>query len=80
VTKIVEIVGKKLTLTEGERKGVLSRLIEGGDLTRYGLHAAITRASADVEDYDRASDLERIGGNVITLPRSDWSAVLKQAA
>jgi hypothetical protein len=44
------------------------------------LHAAITRASADVEDYDRASDLERIGGNVITLPRSDWSAVLKQAA
>ena len=80
VPKIVEIVGKKLTLTEGERKGVLSRLIEGGDLTRYGLHSAITRASADVEDYDRASELERIGGNVITLPRSDWTAVLKQAA
>ena len=80
VTKIVEIVGKKLTLTEGERKGVLSRLIEGGDLSRYGLHSAITRHAEDVPDYDRASELERIGGNVITLPRSDWSAVLKQAA
>lgn len=80
VPKIVEIVGKKMSLNEGERQGVLSRLIEGGDLTRYGLHSAITRASADVTDYDRASDLERVGGSLVTMPVAEWRSILKQAA
>ena len=72
VVQVIERVGKRFTLTEGERKGVLSRLIEGGDLTRYGVHAAITRHSADADDYDRASTLERIGGDVIELAPGDW--------
>jgi hypothetical protein len=72
VVQVVERVGKRFTLNEGERKGVLSRLIEGGDLTRYGVHAAITRYSADSDSYDRATELERIGGDVIELNPGDW--------
>ena len=68
VTEVIERVGKRFSLNEGERKGVLGRLIEGGDLTLYGLHSAITRHSADVEEYDRATELERIGGELIELP------------
>ena len=79
VSEIVEVVGKKHNLVEGERKGVLARLIEGGDFTRYGLHSAITRHSADVKDYDRATELERLGGQIIELPRSQWQEVLKAA-
>lgn len=79
VVEVVERVGRKFNLLEGERKGVLQALIEGGDLTRYGMHSAITRYSQDVEDYDRATALEKVGGEVIELPRSQW-ATLTQAA
>lgn len=76
----VEVVGKKHSLAETERKGVLARLIEGADFSRYGLHSAITRHAADVDSYDRATELERLGGTIIELPRSQWHEVLKQAA
>ena len=80
VVQVIEKVGKRFNFGEGERKGVLARLIEGGDLSRYGLHSAVTRYSADVEDYDRAGELERVGGDIITLDRSQWSEILAKAA
>lgn len=80
VIEVVKAVGRKFTVSEGEQQGILARLIEGGDLTRYGLHSAITRHSADVLDYDRATVLERLGGQIIELPKNDWQAILKQAA
>jgi hypothetical protein len=79
VVEVVERVGKRFNLAEGDRKGILARLIEGGDLTRYGLHSAVTRHSADVESYDDATELEKIGGNIIDLAPSQWSEVLKAA-
>ncbi len=79
VVEVVERVGKKMGLAEGERKGVLNMLIKGGDLSRYGMHSAITRFSQDVDDYDRATELERVGARVIELPRNDWMH-LAQAA
>jgi hypothetical protein len=36
------------------------------------LHAAVTRAAEDVESYDRASQLEVLGGEIIELAKSDW--------
>lgn len=80
VEEVIEVVGKRYDLNSTERKGVLASLIEGGDLSRYGLHSAITHFSAKVENYDRATDLERIGAKVIDLPRSQWEEVLKEAA
>jgi hypothetical protein len=80
VIEVVTRVGKKFNLAEGERKGILARLIEGGDLSRYGLHAAVTRFSADVAEYDRATELERVGGQIIELAPSQWSEVIKEAA
>jgi hypothetical protein len=76
VVELVNKFSKRNTLTEGVRDSVLRQLIEGGDLTRYGLHAAVTRASADVEDYDLATDLERLGGSLIELPRQEWKQLL----
>lgn len=73
--KVVEAAQKRLGLTEGERGGVLSHLIRGGDLSRYGLLNAVTRASQDVTDYDRATDMERMGGVVLELPQRDWKQI-----
>lgn len=75
VPKAIEVLGNRLNLTQGEQSGILRHLIEGGDLTQYGLANAVTRLSQDVEDYDRATELERQGGNVITLPATQWQEV-----
>lgn len=70
VSEVVERFGRKFTLNLDERKGVLARLIEGGDLSLYGMHSAVTRHSQDVVEYDRATELERIGGDIIDMPDS----------
>lgn len=77
--KVVELVSKRLDIAEGERPSVLRHLIQGGDLTRYGLFNAITRAAEDLPDYDRATDFERLGGKLIELPGNDWDAIAKAA-
>ena len=73
IQEVVEIVGRRFSLGEGERKSVLTHLIQGADLSAYGLGNAITRASQDVESYDRATELEAIGGEVFQLPAKAWS-------
>lgn len=79
VVEVVERVGKRLGLIEGERKGVLAALIDGGDMTRYGVHSAITRFSQDVDDYDRATEMERAGAKVIDLTKSEWKQLAEAA-
>ena len=79
VEKVIEVAAKKFSFTEGERGSVLQHLIEGGDLTRYGLSAAITRAAEDLPDYDRASDFEKLGGQVIELNRNQWKEIAQAA-
>ena len=70
--KVVEVTAKRLGVTEAERGGILRHLIEGADLSRYGLANAVTRQSQDVDDYDRATELERLGSQIIELPQNDW--------
>lgn len=75
VPKAVEVLGNKLNLTQEEQGGILKNIIEGGSLTRWGIANAVTRLSQDVDDYDRATELERAGGNVISLARSEWEQI-----
>lgn len=75
----VTVLAKKEALTDAEHTSVLQHLIEGGDLSQYGLMNAVTRASQDVEDYDRATELESLGGKILTLHSSQWKE-LAQAA
>lgn len=77
VPRVIELAQKQLGLSQAEGESVLRHLIEGGDLSQYGLHAAITRAAQEPESYDRATEMERIGGRVIELDSSAW---LKLAA
>lgn len=79
VVKVVTLATRKFDLTETEGKSVLRHLIEGADLSRFGLHNAITRASQDVADYDRATELERAGAKVIELPRTEWQQMAMAA-
>lgn len=68
----VQRVGDQLQLTDSEVGGVLNHLIKGGDLSRYGMHTALTSYAADADSYDRATELEQLGARVIDLPARDW--------
>ncbi len=79
VPEIAEVFAKREGLTETESKGFLDHLISGGEFSRYGMQWAATRLANDVESYERASELERLGGKIIELPRNDWQELLKAA-
>ena len=64
---------------ESERAGVLRHLIVAGDLSGYGLVNAVTHYSHDVEDYDRATEFEALGGKLIELPSSEWKELAEAA-
>lgn len=79
VVKVVSLASQRLGIKEGEQRGVLQYLIEGGELNRFGLYNAVTRYSQDVDSYDRATELERVGAQVIELPRNDWDRLVTQS-
>lgn len=61
----VEILGDKYLLNKNERASVLRHFIMDRDFSQFGLVNAVTRTSQDVEDYNRATELERIGGTIL---------------
>ncbi len=75
VQDVIELTGKAYGLNQPEQDNILNYLIQGGDLSMYGLSNAITRASQDVESYDRATSLEGIGWQVATMPEAQWKEI-----
>ena len=58
----VEVLGNRYILNKNERASILRHFIMGNDFSQYGLVNAVTRSSQDVADYNRATELERLGG------------------
>jgi hypothetical protein len=70
--RIVEVTTKRHHLSPTEGAGILAHLRAGRDLSVWGLSSAVTRYGQDVGDYDRSTELERIGGRLVELPPSTW--------
>lgn len=75
--KSVEVLANRFTLNDAERAGVLRNLISEGDLSAYGLVNAVTHYSQEVEDYDRATEFETVGGKLIELPLKEWQEIVE---
>ncbi len=75
VPQVVELTAKQYGFSKTEETDILQHLITGGDLSLYGLSSAVTRASQDVPDYDRATTLEGIGWQIATMPGEVWTAI-----
>jgi Domain of unknown function (DUF932) len=71
----IDVTAKHFGLNQSESSGVLTHLIQGGDLSAYGLLNAITRTAQDLESYDRATELEGTASQVLTLPASTWKEI-----
>lgn len=73
--KAVEELQKQTRITDNARGNILRHLIEGGDLSQWGVVNAITRASQDMDDYDDATEFETLGGKVLELPKDSWKRI-----
>lgn len=77
--KAVEVLAQKVGATDGETGGILRALIEGGDLSAWGLLNAVTAQAHTVPSYDRAVEFETAGGSLIELPGTEWKRILEAA-
>jgi len=75
----VEVLANRYTLNDTERAGVLRHLISEGDLSGYGLVNAVTHYSQEIDDYDRATEFEALGGRLIELPAQEWKGLSEAA-
>ena len=75
----VAILANRYGLNDTERGGVLRHLIREGDLSGYGVVNAVTHYSQEVEDYDRATELEALGGKLIELGSGEWQEIAEAA-
>lgn len=60
-----KVLARRIGVTEPEADGIMGHLLAGKDLTLWGLSSAVTRYAQDVDDYDRATEMERLGARVI---------------
>lgn len=79
VEKAVEVLSQKLGATEAESGGILRSLIEGADLSRWGILNAVTHQAHAIADYDRSVEFEAMGGKLLDLPAGEWKEVLEAA-
>lgn len=77
--KAIEVLGQRYGLNEDERGGVLRHLVSGGALSGYGLVNAVTRFGQEVDDYDRSTELEAIGGRLVYQDEHAWRTLAEAA-
>ena len=72
IPAVVQMANKHCGLTEDEGKNVLNHLIRDGNLNLFGLSSAITRTAQDVKSYDRATELEATGWDILNVGEKTW--------
>ena len=75
INELVEEVTNRYHLPERYRDSFLKKLIEGGDATQWGLANAVTATANDALDYEEATRLEKLGGELMVLPAERWGAL-----
>lgn len=83
--QVVELAARHVGVSGDKvKQSVVAYLANGADgagLTRWGLANAFTAAAnADHVSYDDSVDLERVGAQIIDLPKSAWNAISQVAA
>lgn len=75
---VIEVT-KRFDLSKSESDSVLKNLINGGDLSQWGMGNAVTAVANHIQDYDRIIDLQRIGGRIIDLTPKEWHVIAEVA-
>jgi len=78
IPEMVQLAAPEFGFTKKEGEGILDHLIREGDLTLYGFSNAVTRYAQDVKSYDRSTELEEIGYQILTMPSRTWKNLQKE--
>ena len=68
-------LGKAYPVAQGERDSILTHLIRNADYSKWGLVNAITETANDHSSYDRAVELQAMGGRVLELKSGEWRRI-----
>lgn len=72
IEEVVEVTSARFNFNEDEKGSLRMHFTQGGDYSKYGLINAVTRTAEDAPSYDRAVELERLGGQIIELAPSSF--------
>lgn len=77
VVSAIEVLAPKIGANESEKNGILAALIEGKDLSAWGLINAVTAQAHTAGNYDRAIDIEQMGGDMLNFSPRDWKQIVE---
>ena len=80
IPEMVQLAAPEFGFTKHESEGILDHLIRGGDLSLYGFSNAVTRYAQDVKSYDRSTELEEIGYDVLNMSPKLWKRLQEAEA
>jgi hypothetical protein len=75
-----EVLANRFSLTADEKESVLTQLVTGGDLTRWGALNAVTAAAKSAEGFDRRAEMEGFGWQMVGMSERDWNSVARAKA
>jgi hypothetical protein len=65
IADVIETTAKNYGFSKEESESILNHFIDGGDTSQWGFVNAVTRTAEDAVNYDRAIEIEKIGGDLI---------------
>ena len=68
-------LGKSYPIAQGEQDSILMNLIGGADYSKWGMVNAITELANAHPSYDRAVELQTLGGRVLDLKPTEWRRI-----
>lgn len=71
-TLVVESLAARYSLAKPEMESALIALAESKDYSRWGLANAVTVLANDSQSYDRAVDLETLGGRIMQMTQKEY--------
>jgi len=75
--KVVEVLSSQIGANETEGASILRSLIEGSDLSAWGVVNAVTAQGHKAKTYDRAYEFEAAGGSLFAMTAPQWKELLK---
>lgn len=89
VTTVVKELGRTYTLKEAEQTAIVQNFLMGDygtarehivHFNQFGLSNAVTKTANMADDYERAIELERLGGTILTANLTQLLGDVKQIA
>ena len=80
IAGVIRTVCGEFKVTESEQAGVLQQFSESNEMNRYGIANAVSQYGQQIESYDRATELEGIGFEILSMSDHKWNQLNEAAA